>query len=97
LAELLACGGPAQTHRHVLGPAFEDGCGPVHRPALAFFGIRRMQCIGGLPQVLQDMDEILDQDDLDLVALGGGSDLAQQVLLAIGQHEPAAPGERVVR
>jgi CobQ-like glutamine amidotransferase family enzyme len=43
------------------------------------------------------MDEILDQDDLDLVALGGGSDLAQQVLLAIGQHEPAAPGERVVR
>jgi len=34
------------------------------------------------------MDEILHQDDLDLVALGGGRDLAQQVLLAIGQHHP---------
>ena len=34
------------------------------------------------------MDEILDHHDLDLVALGGGIDLAQQVLLAIGQHHP---------
>jgi len=92
LAQLLARGGAAQAHRHVLGPAFEDGCGPVHHPALACFGCVGcvgVQRIGSLPQVLEDMDEILDHDDIDLVALGGGSDLAQQVFLAIGQHHPA--------
>jgi hypothetical protein len=44
---------------------------------------------GGLPEVLEDMHEILDHDDLDLVALGAGSDLAQQVFLPVGEHDPA--------
>ena len=35
------------------------------------------------------MHEILDHDDVDLVTLGGSSDLAQQVFLPIGQYHPA--------
>jgi len=44
--------------------------------------------------MLEDVDQILDQDDLHLVTLDGDRDLAQQALLAVGQHHPA---HRLVR
>lgn len=54
-----------------------------------FLRIVRVQWIGGAPEVLEDMNRILDQDDIDPVALGGGRDFVQQVLPTVGQQQPA--------
>jgi hypothetical protein len=44
--------------------------------------------VGGLPQVLEHIHEILHLGDLELVTFSSGIDLAQQFLLALHQYDP---------
>jgi hypothetical protein len=54
-----------------------------------------VQVDSGVPQVLQDMDEIDDDRDADVAVVGFGVDAVELVVVAVDQDDPAAAVLRV--
>jgi hypothetical protein len=54
-------------------------------------GLGGVQVGGGVPEVLQDVDEVDDDRDLDAAVAGFGGDALELVVVAVDQGDPAAP------